>query len=137
MAEVKEYIAKSDDSGSVSISEEVIASIAAIAASEIDGVAALGLPGMDISEFLGMKSPTKGVKIQIGEESTDISISLIVKKGAIIPSVAKSVQKSVASAVESMAGLKVGTVNVKVCGVVFEKDTKKKKTEKEPDKAEK
>ncbi len=136
MAELKEYVAKTDDTGSISISEEVIASIAAIAASEIDGVAALGVSGMDISELLGMKSPTKGVKIFMGEDTTDISVSVAVKKGAVIPSVAKSIQKSVASAVESMTGLKVGAVNVKVSGVVFEKDAKKKKAEKTVEKVE-
>jgi len=125
MAEIKEYIAKSDENGSVTISEEVIASIAGIAAMEIDGVASLG--SSNVTDFLGKKAPGKGVKIIIGENSTEILITLSVKKGFVIPTVAKSVQNNVISAVESMTGLSVAAVNVKVGGVAFEKEVKKKK----------
>ncbi len=129
MAEVKEYIAQTSEGGSVCISEEVIASIVAIAASEIDGVAALGSSNVDISDFLGKKSQTKGVKIQLAEDSAEVSVSVSVKQGRIIPTVAKAVQENVISAVESMTGLKVSAVNVKISGVAFEKETKKKKAE--------
>lgn len=129
MAEIKEYIAKADEGGSISISEEVIASIAAVAALEIDGVASLGSSSVDISELLGKKSSAKGVKIQLEGDATEIAISIAIKKGHIIPTVAKAVQKNVITAVESMTGLKASAVNVKVTGVVFEKETKKKKTE--------
>lgn len=129
MAEMKEYIAKTDENGSVTISEEVIASIAAIAATEIDGVAGLGTT--NVADFLGKKTPAKGVKILIGEDSAEISITISVKKGYVIPSVAKSVQSSVISAVESMAGLSVSAVNVKVGGVAFDKEVKKKKNAEE------
>lgn len=125
MAEIKEYIAKSDESGSVVISEEVIASIAAIAASEIDGVAGLGTT--NVADLLGKKSSAKGVKILIGEDTAEIAVTISVKKGYIIPTVAKSVQGNIISAVESMTGIKVSAVNVKVGGVAFEKETKKKK----------
>lgn len=124
MAEIKEYIAKSDESGSIVISEEVIASIASIAATEIDGVAGLGTSS--VADFLGMKTPSKGVKITIGEDDTEILINLSVKKGYIIPTVAKAVQENVISAVESMTGMKVKSVNIKINDVVFEKEPKKK-----------
>ncbi len=123
MAEIKEYIAKADDSGKVIISEEVIASIAAIAAGEIDGVAGLG--ASTVTEFLGKKSASKGVKVSFNEESVEILATITVKKGAIIPSVAKAVQANIISAVESMTGISVVAVNVKVGGVAFEKEKKK------------
>lgn len=129
MAELKEYIARSDENGSVTISEDVIASIAAIAAMEIDGVASLGTS--NVADFLGKKVATKGVKIIIGDDSTEIAITISIKKGFVIPTVAKSVQDNVISAVESMTGLKVSAVNVKVGGVAFEKEAKKKKTAEE------
>ncbi len=129
MAEIKEYIAKEEEGGSICISEEVIASIAAVAALEIDGVASLGGSNVDISELLGKKSSTKGVKIQLEGDAAEIAVSIAIKKGYIIPTVAKAVQKNVISAVESMTGLKASAVNVKVTGVVFEKEPKKKKTE--------
>ncbi|MBQ2839981.1 MAG: Asp23/Gls24 family envelope stress response protein [Oscillospiraceae bacterium] len=130
MAEVKEYIAKSDENGSVVISEEVIASIAAIATMEIDGVAALGTG--NVTDFLAKKSSSKGVKISLGEESAEIAVTITVKKGFVIPTVAKAVQNSIISSVESMTGISVSGVNVKVGGVSFEKETKKKKSSEEP-----
>ena len=126
MAEVKEYIAKSDENGSVVISEEVIASIAAIAAMEIDGVAALGTG--NVTDFLSKKSSTKGVKIALGEDNAEISVTITVKKGFVIPTVAKAVQNSIISSVESMTGISVSGVNVRIGGVMFEKETKKKNT---------
>lgn len=129
MAEIKEYVAKTDENGSVTISEEVIASIASIAALEIDGVASLGTSG--VAEFLGKKANSKSVKITIGEDSAEISLTITVKKGFVIPTVAKSVQTNVISAVESMTGLSVSAVNVKVGNVAFEKEIKKKKTAEE------
>lgn len=126
MAEIKEYVAKTDENGSVTISEEVIASIASIAALEIDGVASLGASG--VAEFLGKKANSKGVKITIGEDSAEIALTVTVKKGFVIPTVAKSVQANVITAVESMTGLSVSAVNVRVGNVAFEKEAKKKKT---------
>ena len=129
MAEIKEYVAKTDENGSVTISEEVIASIASIAAMEIDGVASLGSAG--VADFLGKKASSKGVKITIGEESAEIAVTITVKKGFVIPTVAKAVQDNVVSAVESMAGLSVSAVNVTVGNVAFEKEAKKKKSAEE------
>ncbi len=129
MAEIKEYVAKTDENGSVTISEEVIASIASIAALEIDGVAGLGTS--TVADFLGKKANSKGVKITIGEDSAEIAMTITVKKGFVIPTVAKSVQANVIGAVESMTGLSVSAVNVKVGNVAFEKETKKKKAAEE------
>ena len=124
MADVKEYIVKAEDGGSIVISEEVIASIAAIAASEIDGVSAMGTA--NVADFLGMRAPSKGVKITFEDDSVSIAISLSVKKGYVIPTVAKAVQENVISSVESMTGIKTNAVNVKINGVVIEKEPKKK-----------
>ena len=123
MAENKEYIAKSDNDGSVTISVEVVASIAGIAAMEIEGIASLGVANM--TDFLSKKSATKGVKISFGENSVGVNITVTVKKGAVIPSVASSVQSNIITSIESMTGIKVEYVNVKVAGVMFEKEKKK------------
>lgn len=123
MAEIKEYTARADESGKVTISEEVIASITSIAASEIDGVAGLGTTL--VADLLGKKTAAKGVKVTISEDSVELFVTITVKKGVVIPSVAKAVQDNVISAVESMTGIKVTAVNVKVGGVAFEKEKKK------------
>lgn len=118
-----ETVNEHDGSG-IKISDEVVAIIAGMAASEVSGVANMsgGLVG-GISEILGKK--TKGVKVQVGEKETTIDISLIVEYGARIPDIAWEVQNKVKTQVESMTGLKVVAVNVIVQGVNFPKDSKK------------
>ncbi len=125
MAENKEYLTQKEDNGNINISEEVIASIAAVAATEVDGVSSLGSSSVDIAEFLGKKSMSKGVKLAIDEENIVVDIYVNVKYGSVVPTVAKYVQDNVASAIESMAGLNVSAVNVHVSGVQFEKTAKK------------
>lgn len=118
-----EEVIENDGSG-IKISDEVVAIIASMAASEVKGVANMsgGLVG-GISEILGKK--TKGVKVQVGEKETTIDISLIVEYGARIPDVAWEVQNKVKTQVECMTGLKVVSVNVIVQGVNFPKEVKK------------
>jgi len=123
MAEIKEYTARADESGKITISEEVVASIASIAANEIDGVAGLGT-GI-VADLLGKKTTLKGVKVVLSENSVELFVTIAVKKGVVIPTVAKAVQENVISSVESMTGIKVTAVNVKVGGVSFEKEKKK------------
>ena len=125
MAELKEYTARVDDTGKITISEDVIASIAAIAAGEIEGVASLGTAL--VTDFLAKKPASKGVKVTIAEESVELFVTVVVKKGVVIPNVAKAVQEAAASAVESMTGIKVEAVNVRVAGVSFDKEKEKKK----------
>ncbi len=125
--EVLEVVNENDGSG-IKISDEVVATIAGMAASEVNGVANMngGLVG-GITEMLGKK--TKGVKVQVGEKETTIDISLTVEYGARIPDIAWEVQNKVKTQVESMTGLKVVAVNVIVQGVNFPKDLKKKSNE--------
>ncbi len=124
MAEAKEYLAKSDETGSVAISDDVIAAIAGVAAAEVEGIASLG--SVNVVDFIGKKNAGKGVKIAIADDAVEISVSLSVKKGNVIPAVAKAVQENVASAVESMTGIEPSAVNVKVIDVAFDKEPKKK-----------
>ena len=135
MTDKKEYWDCADDMGTVKISEEVIASIAAISVMEHSGVYSLssGL-GADIAELLGKKALTRGVKIVFVENALKIDIYLVIKFGFAVCKVAKEVQQGVKAAVESMTGLTVGSVNIHVTGISFEKEAGRKKaadTEKE------
>ena len=117
----------------IKTSDEVVATIASMAASEVSGVYNMsgGFVG-GISEMLGKK--TKGIKVQVGEKETVIDISLIVEYGARIPDIAWEVQNKVKTQVESMTGLNVVAVNVHVQGVNLPKENKKsmeKKVEEE------
>lgn len=115
-----------DDYGSVKISEEVVAIIAGIAATDIPGVAGMsgGIAG-GIAEILGRKNLSKGVKVEVGEKEAAIDLYIIVEFGARIPEVAWDIQDKVKNAVQSMTGLNVVEVNIHVQGVNFDKETKK------------
>ncbi len=121
-----------DDYGSVKISEEVVAIIAGIAATDVPGVAGMsgGIAG-GIAEILGRKNLSKGVKVEVGEKEAAIDLYIIVEFGARIPEVAWDIQDKVKNAVQSMTGLNVIEVNIHVQGVNFDKEIKK---ESEPNK---
>ena len=122
MGDNKEYISQSEEIGSVNIAEDVIASIAAIAASEVDGVSGLSANiGADIAELLGKKSLSRGIKLQMNDGAVSIDVHIMIKYGYIIPEVAQNIQKAVSGAVESMTGLGAAAVNVHVSGIVFDK----------------
>lgn len=119
MAENKQYIAQTQEHGSVMISEDVVATIVAQAIGEVEGVAGLGAkPGVDIAEIIGKKSLNKGMKITIGQDN-EVSIDCYVNVvyGQSVVMVAKAVQEAVTGAVESMTGVTVASVNVNVCGI--------------------
>ena len=113
MAESKQYITQAQENGSVMISEDVISAIVANALTEVDGVVKSG------SEVVGKKHWGKGIRITIAEDnSLSIGCNIIVGYGESVVNVAKSVQESVALAVESVTGVTVTDVNVNVCGIV-------------------
>ncbi len=121
MAENRDYWSTNGEYGNIRISEEVVASIASIAAAEIAGVNALSgsLTG-DIAELLGKKNLTKGVKVKFDGDNVAIDVSLSVIFGFIIHEVAKNVQEAIKTSVESMTGLVASDVNVHVTAICFE-----------------
>ena len=127
MSEQKECWMTTHDQGSIKISEDVVASIAAVATSETDGVSGLYSSFTnDIVSFLGKKTPTKGVKVTFHSDNTvDIDICYLACFGSNICDVAKNVQENVKSAVESMTNLDIGNINIHVAGVTFNKEISK------------
>ena len=120
MAENKQYIAQEQENGLVMISEDVVATIALHAVTDIDGFAGLvAKPGSDIADLIGKKSWGKGIKVTISEnDELTIDCNVLVSYGASVVTVAKNVQNAVTSALESTTGAKVLGVNVNVCGIV-------------------
>jgi len=111
--------------GVVRIADEVVSIIAGLAATEIEGVAAMsGGIGGGIAEMLGRRNLTKGVKVEVGTEDAKIDIYIVVRYGVRIPDVAWDIQESVKSAVEKMTGLNVTQVNIHVQGVHFPREEK-------------
>ena len=116
--EEKNVNTKLDADGHVTISDEVVATIASIAAKSTEGVYGMvnTITG-GFAEFLGMKNPSKGVKVQITDRDVKIDMSVIVEYGVKIPDVAWEIQDKVKSEVEAMTGLNVAAVNVSIDGV--------------------
>ncbi len=120
MAESKQYIIQEQESGSVMISEDVIATIVSNAVTEVDGVVGLSTkPGADIADMIGKKNWGKGMKITIDEnDAVSIDCNVNIGYGQSVVAVAKMVQDSVTNALESTAGIKVSAVNINVCGII-------------------
>ena len=116
--EVQQEEIDTENSG-VKISNDVVAVIAGVAVSEVQGVASMqtGFAG-GISEVLsGKKNRTKGIKVEVEGNTTKIDVNIIVEYGTRIPDIAFEIQNRVKKAVESMTGLEVEEVNVHVQGV--------------------
>lgn len=122
MAEGREYISHPDELGEINISEDVLATIAAAAALDTEGVSALGAGvGNDLSNPAARKNLTKAVHLTVAEETVNIDVILLVAYGYAVTEVAKAAQDAVVAAVENTSGLHVSSVNVTVTGVSFVK----------------
>jgi len=120
-----EEIKLPETGNNVKISDDVVQIIAGIAAGEVDGVHALGnsLAG-GIAELLGgKKSVSRGVKVDIKEDTAVIDVHIVVRYGVRIPDVAWTVQEKVKDAVETMTGLEVLKVNIHIDGINIEKES--------------
>ena len=113
---------KLDKYGNVKIADDVVAVIAEIAAREVQGVHSMsGGIADSITEILGKKNLSKGVKVEVGEKETALDLYIIVDYGVKIPDVSWQVQENVKKAVETMTGLTVVEVNIHIQGVNLER----------------
>lgn len=109
--------------GEVKIADEVVAIIAALAATEVEGVASMaGNITNELISKLGMKNLSKGVKVDVLEGVVTIALALNMKYDYSIVETSTKVQERVKSAIETMTGLEVADVNIKVAGVEMEGD---------------
>ena len=107
--------------GEVRIADEVVAIIAGLAATEVEGVESMaGNITNELVGKLGMKNLSKGVKVDVTEEHVSVVLSLNLKYGYSIPAVCETVQEKVKNAIENMTGLTVLEVNIKIAGVSLE-----------------
>lgn len=104
--------------GEVRVADEVVAIIAGLAATEIDGVESMaGNITNELVSKLGMKNLSKGVKVTVDETSVAVDLALNIKYGYEIPSVSAKVQEKVKAAIETMTGLEVSVVNIRIAGL--------------------
>ena len=110
--EANEIVAENDES--IKIANDVVASIAGVAVSEVPGVYSMA---GGITEIFGKKGLAKGIKVEVGEKDTKIDVNIIVEYGVRIPDVAFEIQNRVKKAVETMTGLNVASVNIHIQGI--------------------
>ena len=117
------YTLQNDESlGEVKIADEVVAIIAALAATEVDGVASMaGNITNEVIGKLGIKNLSKGVKVDVLEGVVTVSLALNIKYNYSIMDVTAKVQDKVKNAVENMTGLEVADANIKVAGVEMDR----------------
>lgn len=109
--------------GNIKIAVDVVSTIAGIAADEIEGVANMySTFAGGIVEKLSKKNASKGVRVEMNEDSVIIDLYMIVDYGVKIPELAWEVQENVKSSVETMTGLDVEKVNIHIEGISFEKE---------------
>lgn len=117
----------------IEIADDVIAVIAGVAVSEVNGVFGMagGFAGGITEVLKGKKNLAKGIKVDEQNGKIKIDVNIIVEYGARIPDVAFEIQNKVKTAVEEMTGLKVEEVNVHIQGVNTESLTEEESDIKE------
>jgi len=122
MGDGKGYIKNSDEKGSINISEDVVAVIAASAVEEVEGVHGLYfLHGKELTNMIGKRGLTKGVKLSINGDDISIDVHIMAEMGYSVNEVGAEVQKAVVSAVEDAVGVTLSAVNVHISGVALKK----------------
>ena len=116
------YISCHEENGSINISEDVISSVVRASVTDVEGVAGLtNTAGSELAEFIGLKSLSRGVKVQFKDEKIIVDAVINVSYGSNIVAVAKAVQEKVISVVEFTTGIAKAEVNVHVAGIAFDK----------------
>lgn len=124
MSYEKDFLENTETSN-VKISEEVLASIASIAAKEIEGVAELSAAPANIKGILKSKPINTPVLVDLGDGVAVFDIYLKIKYGAKVQNVASEVQKKVKDSVQNMTGIAVSKVNVHISSIAIEEKKKK------------
>ena len=114
----KVYSIKEDNLGEVNIADEVVTIIAGLGATEIDGVSSMaGNITNELVSRLGRKNLAKGVKVDVVDGSVTVDVALNIAYGYAIPDISAKVQEKVKTAIETMTGLEVNAVNVRIASV--------------------
>jgi uncharacterized alkaline shock family protein YloU len=118
------YVLQNDEKiGTVKIADDVVAMIAALAATEVDGVAAMGgNMSTELLKKVGIKSPAKGSKVDVTDQKVKVDLAITMEYGYNIPVTCQKVQNKVKAAIENMTGLEVTDVNIRIAGISVAKE---------------
>ena len=111
-----------DKIGEVQIADEVVAIIAGLAATEVEGVDSMaGNITNELVGKLGMKNLSKGIKVAVEDGVVEVDVALNVAYGYSVPKICRKVQEKVKASIENMTGLEVSSVNIRIASVSMEK----------------
>ena len=114
----KVFKIKEDKLGKVKIADEVVAIIAGLAATEVEGVSSMaGNITNELVSRLGMKNLSKGIRVEVKDGVVRVDVALNIAYGYAIPEVSTKVQEKVKIAIENMTGLEVSGINVRIASV--------------------
>lgn len=114
----KGFKIKEDKLGEVKIADEVVAIIAGLASTEVEGVSSMaGNITNELVSKLGMKNLSKGIRVDVTDGIVRVDVALNIAYGYAIPDVSAKVQEKVKTAIENMTGLEVSCVNVRIASV--------------------
>ena len=117
------YAVQEEESiGTVKIADDVVAMIAGLATTEVEGVSAMaGNVSNELMSKVGMKKLAKGVKVDVFEKHVTVDLAIMMEYGYNIPATCQKVQTKVKTAIENMTGLQVTDVNIRIAGVNMQK----------------
>ncbi|MDU7115070.1 MAG: Asp23/Gls24 family envelope stress response protein [Peptoniphilus harei] len=111
--------------GKVKISEDVIATVASVAAERVDGIVKVGSNfKSQVTDILNTKNFNRGVKVNIGERETIVDVYVTIEYGIKIVEVSEKVQAQVKEAIENMTDFDVVEVNVHISGIAVKNSEK-------------
>lgn len=119
------YTLENGNMGQVQIADEVVAIIAGLAATEVEGVASMaGNITNELVSKLGKKSLSKGIRVKVEDGIVNVNVALNIAYGYSVPKTCKKVQEKVKAAIENMTGLEVEKVDIQIANVSISKKNK-------------
>lgn len=104
--------------GVVQIADDVVAMIASLATTEVEGVSAMaGNITNELMSKVGVKKLTKGVRVDVLESNVTVDLTVTMEYGYNIPATCQQVQSKVKAAIENMTGLNCTDVNIRIAGI--------------------
>lgn len=123
-------LSSSEDLGQITINNDVVARISALAASKVPGVSLGGR--FNLGDFIaGRKEPARGVAVEITSSRATIRLAVKVDYGQNMYDLAHRLQRTVKDAVEQMTGLSVERVDVAIVDIVTETDRRDRSDKRE------
>lgn len=117
------YTLENGNMGQVQIADEVVAIIAGLAATEVEGVASMaGNITNELVSKLGKKSLSKGIRVKVEDGIVNVNVALNIAYGYSVPKTCKKIQEKVKAAIENMTGLEVEKVDIQIANVSISKE---------------